>query len=60
MVTMSVNGQQDDSADDFIAVQRKRLGMRERGLQRRDTEEDDGMHERDDGALAASGWKTNA
>ena len=27
--------------------------MGERSLQRRDTEEDDGMHERDDGALAA-------
>ena len=48
-----VNGQQDNSADNSVAVQREGLGVRQRGLQRRYAEKDDGVNERDDGALPA-------
>jgi len=48
-----VDSEQRDSARYSIAVQRKGLGVREGGLQGSDAQEDDGMDERDDGALAA-------
>lgn len=48
-----VDGEQGDAASDFVSVKREGLGVGERGLQRGDTEKDDGVDERDDGALAA-------
>jgi len=48
-----VDREQDDAADDFVSVERKRLGVRQSCLESCHTEKEDRMDQGDDSALAA-------